>query len=139
MAFTHRFTVRFEDVDYARVVYYPRLFGYCHNAFEEFFAQEGGITYAQLLTERGVGFPTVHCEADFRGPLRFGDRVTVMMEALQISQRSITCRYRFHVNDQSEPSAELKVVTAAIDMQTFRPTEMPEALKALFARHQAAS
>jgi 4-hydroxybenzoyl-CoA thioesterase len=137
MAFTHRFSVRFEDVDYARVVYYPRLFGYCHNAFEEFFAQEGGVTYAELLTRRGVGFPTVHCEADFKAPLRFGDSVRVVMEAVGVSQRSITCRYRFYVNDRPELCAELKVVTAAIDMQTFRPTELPEELKALFGRHAA--
>ena len=37
MPFIARIPVRFGDVDYARIVYYPRLLHLLHVAFEELF------------------------------------------------------------------------------------------------------
>lgn len=137
MAFQRKIWVRFNEVDFARVVYYPRFFEYTHQVFEDFFALELGVTYPQMLQQRKVGYPTVHCEADFQSPLRFGDEVRVVMDVEKISQKAITCRYRFYreVNDQLV--ATLKVVTVAIAMDSFQSVDLPEDVKAAFGRHLA--
>src|SRR5262249_15155860 len=96
MGYVQRITVRFNEVDYARIVYYPRLFSYCHWVFEDFFGRELGIPYAEVLTKRRVGFPVVSAKADFRSPLRFGDICRVEMEAAQIGRKSLTTRYRLY-------------------------------------------
>ena len=77
MPFTQRLTIRFDQVDYARVVYYPRFFELSHQVFEAFFEQAVGVSYPKMLMDRKVGFPTVHAEADFKRPLKFGDEVDV--------------------------------------------------------------
>jgi len=135
MAFTHRFPVRFEDVDYARIVYYPRLFQYCHWTFESFFASEAGISYAQLLEKRKVGFPTVHAEADFVSPLRFGDEVRAVMQTARLGTKSITNVYQLYAGETKKPCAELEIVTVAIHMDTFQALQLPEDLRAAFLKH----
>src|ERR1051325_11642171 len=75
MPFTTRITVRFGEADPAGLVYYPRLFHYCHIAFEEFFAARCGITYEQLLARERIGFPAVNVQAEFVAPLVYGDEV----------------------------------------------------------------
>jgi 4-hydroxybenzoyl-CoA thioesterase len=137
MAYTHRRTVRFDEVDFARVVYYPRFFEYCHQAFEEFFAAEAGVPYAELLQARAVAFPTVQATANYVAPLRFGDAVRVVMETLRVGRSSVTCRYRLFRADDVQPSAEVEVTTVAIDVHTFESREIPDDLRAAFVQHRA--
>jgi YbgC/YbaW family acyl-CoA thioester hydrolase len=136
MAYEQRLTVRFEDVDFAQLVYYPRLFGYCHNVFEDFFGNEVGLSYADMLQKRRVGYPTVHAESDFKAPLRFGDGVKVALETLKLGKRSITNRYRLFHEAQGVLCAEFQVVTAAISMDTYTSVDIPDDVRQAFARHQ---
>jgi len=135
--FERTLTVRFADVDYARVVYYPRYFDLCHQVFEDFFSLELKVPYVRMLQERNVGYPSVHVEADFRAPLRFGDLARVQLEALKVSPRALTCRYRFHRGDEPQWCAELRVVTAGIDVERFTGCELPADVRAAFERHLA--
>ncbi|HZN93985.1 MAG TPA: thioesterase family protein [Myxococcales bacterium] len=135
MAFTHRFPVRFEDVDYARIVYYPRLFQYCHWSFEAFFPQEAGLTYAQLLEKRKIGFPTVHARADFLSPLRFGDECRAVLQTARLGAKSVTNAYQLFAGESKTASAELEIVTVAVNMDSFQAIDIPEDLRAAFLKH----
>jgi len=137
MAYVQRIQVRFDDVDYARIVYYPRLFSYCHWVFEDFFGRELGVSYAEVLTQRRVGFPVVSAKADFRSPLRFGDVCRVQMEAAQIGRRSLTTRYRLYQGESDLLCAEVEVVAACIDMDSFRAVDLPGFVREAFVRHLA--
>lgn len=136
MAYEKRITVRFPDVDYARIVYYPHFFDFCHQIFEDFFTDEVKVPYARMLTERKVGYPSVHAEADFTAPLRFGDEMRVVMEVTRLSTRSVTCRYHFFKGPT--PCATCVVVVATVDMDTFQGTDLPPDVRAAFERHRAA-
>ena len=57
MAYTAHVPVRFGDVDYARIVYYPRLLHLLHVAFEELFEHHVGTGYASLMDERDPDCP----------------------------------------------------------------------------------
>jgi 4-hydroxybenzoyl-CoA thioesterase len=132
MPFVRELTVRFPDVDFARVVYYPRFFDYCHRVFEDFFAAEVGMPYARMLTERKLGYPSVHASADFSWPLRFGDTVHIEMTTEAIGKKSITSRYR--MSTKATRCAELKVVTAVVDLERFVGVEVPADVRAAFER-----
>ncbi len=132
MPFVRELLVRFPDVDFARVVYYPRFFDYAHQVFEDFFAAEVGVPYARMLQERKVGYPSVHCEADFKYPLRFGDVVRIEMSTDAVGERSITSRYR--LSTKGTACAVLKIVTAPVDMDTFKGMRVPDDVRAAFAR-----
>jgi len=132
MPFVRELPVRFPDVDFARVVYYPRFFDYCHQVFEDFFAAEVGVPYARMLQERKVGYPSVHCSADFKYPLRFGDRVRIELSTDAVGEKSITSRYRLSTGGKA--CAELKIVTAPVDMDTFKGLKVPDDVRAAFER-----
>jgi 4-hydroxybenzoyl-CoA thioesterase len=135
MAFVHRVTVPFEDVDYARVVYFARFFSYCHRTFEAFFPSELGLSYAQVIGERNLGFPIVRAEADFHGPLRLGETCRVEMEVVKAKGRSVTCRYRLHRGETGESVAVVTLVVATIAVDTFRSVELPQDVRDALLRH----
>ena len=78
--------VRFGHVDPAGIVYFPRIFDYLHDVFEEVWEEHVGQRYYHLLLDRKIGFPLVHSEVDFERPLRFGDRplVSVTLEPQEL-------------------------------------------------------
>ena len=137
MAYVQRVPVRFPDVDFAQIVYYPRLFDYVHQVYEDFFGAEVGVPYPVMLGQRRVAYPAVHAEADFKAPLRYGDVARVVMEATKVSTKSVTSRYRLYRDGSEVLCAELRVVTASIDMDRFLPIELPADVRAAFLRHQA--
>lgn len=139
MAFTVRFPIRFDHVDHARLVYFPRFFGFCHDAFDDFFGAELGLTYAQFIETRQVGFPVVHAESDFKRPFRFGDKCRLEMETAKVGTGSATHRYRFFLGEESLVRAEVRITTAAVRMEPFGPTEVPSDVREAFDRHLSGS
>lgn len=135
MAHTQLFPVRFDDVDYARVVFFPKLFAYAHRVFEDFFQIELGESYATVLERRKIGFPSVHAEADFIAPLRFGDTCRAVLEVERVSKGSIACRYELLREAPRTLAATIRIVVATIDLDTFAPIAVPDDLRALFLRH----
>jgi len=137
MAYVQRIRVRFEDVDFARIVFFPRLFGYCHSAFEDFFEKEVGATYADVIIKRRVGFPAVRAHGDFKSPLRFGDVCRVVMETNYLGRRSITCGYKLFQGETEQLCADLEIVAVAINMDKFESVDIPKDVSAAFLRHLA--
>ncbi len=137
MAYVQRLKVRFDDVDFARIVYYPRLFGYCHSVFEDFFAAEAGMSYADVLQKRRVGFPVVSAKADFKSPLRFGDTCRISMETIHLGKRSLTCRFRLYLGESNRLCAEIEVTSAVVSMDDLSPVELPADFRTLLEKHRA--
>lgn len=135
MAYERPLLVRFQDVDYARVVFYPKFFEYAHGVFEDFFADEVGCAYGEMLTGRNVGYPSVHAEADFSAPFRFAERLRVLMDTTRVTSRSVTCRYRFFADGDPKERARVTVVVAPISLDTFTGVDLPADVKAAFERH----
>jgi len=157
MAFETSLYIRFNHVDFARVVYFPKFFDYCHHIFEDFVQAEFGKSYHKLMEEEGVGFPVVHAEADFKQTLRFGDTARVLLEVLSLGKTSLKCRYVFfRVEEGKEaeegggegesapttqqkttpsPAATLTLTGACVDMKTFKPTPIPARWRSMLAGH----
>lgn len=135
MAWEKRLTVRFDDVDFAQLVYFPRLFVFCHWAFEDFFADQVGVPYAQMLQKRRVGYPAVHTESDFKAPLRFGDPLRIVLDTVRLGTRSLTNRYQLFHAEQGTLCAQIQIVTASISMDTYASVDLPDDVRAAFAKH----
>ena len=133
MPFRTQVQVRFGDVDHAGIVYYPQFFIYFHEAFEDFF-DENGFAYHVMLNQRHVGFPTVHIETDYKLPLRYGDALNVELTVPRIGTRSATFRYVGYRHRDGQHAATAEITCACVGMQTFRATPIPEDLRALFTR-----
>lgn len=133
MSYRRQFAVRFGDIDEAGVVYYPRLFDYFHQAFEDFWAVALERPYPLVVKEERVGYPTVHIETDFKGPLRYGDQFEIEVSVQRIGTRSISWSYRGFREGAKDSFLEACVTTACVDMDTFVSKDIPADHKKRFS------
>jgi len=123
--------VRFGQVDYAGIMFYPRFFENFHTAFEDMFGERLGMPYMSILKERRIGFPTVHIETDFRRPFRFGEPMRLVVDVTRIGRTSTTLRYRGFHGDEVEPSVEAHGTIVSIHLDTFETLEFPPDIRAV--------
>jgi 1,4-dihydroxy-2-naphthoyl-CoA hydrolase len=86
MPFVHHRTVRLADTDAAGVAFFARTLAMCHEAYEEALAA-AGLDLNDFLGASGIVVPISRSEADYKRPLRPGDklRITVTPEPLAAS------------------------------------------------------
>jgi 4-hydroxybenzoyl-CoA thioesterase len=123
--------VRFGQVDYAGIMYYPRFFENFHTVFEDMFSTKLGVPYVSILKERRFGFPMVHVETDFRRPFRFGDPMRLVLDVTRIGRSSITFRYRGYNGSATEVSVEALGTVVVTDLDTFETLEIPPDVRAV--------
>ncbi len=137
MAYRSRLKIRFGDEDHAGIVYYPRFFDYFHRVFEDFFAEEGGRTYQQVLDEDGYGWPSAHAEADFAEPLRFGDVLELELVVEHVGTKSATFAYRGTRVADGKDIVRGKVTVVCVAMGTLKAQPIPDFYRQLFLRHRS--
>ena len=132
MPFSALIPVRFGDCDPAGLVYYPALFHYCHVALEEFFAARCGVSYARLVSERRLGFPTVNVRAEFNAPFVYGDEVEVEVWVSAVGRTSATFEYRLRRASDRALCATATHVQVAMSLDERRAVPLPEELRRAF-------
>jgi 4-hydroxybenzoyl-CoA thioesterase len=136
MPYVFERAVRFDEVDAALMLYYPRFLGYCHEAMEAMFAElEGG--YPRLIKERRLGLPAVHLEVDFKSPLRYGDVVRIELTVLKTGTTSVTVRYALAQKDSGRPVAVVEHVCVATDLDAMKAVPIPADMGALLDRYRS--
>ena len=113
--------VRFGHVDPAGIAYFPRLFDYIHEAFEELWEDHVGVRYYHLLGEQRMGFPLVNSDAQFKHPLKFGDRPIVRITCFHLGTSSLGLRYVYSLGETVCIDAKMTVVCVDLDGLQARP------------------
>jgi len=130
---TVSFPVRFQDVDAGGVLFFGRIYDYCHQAYEEFWGSEG-VDQAHFFAGADYLVPIAHSEADYRRPIRHGERIQVRIDVTRVGRASFTLRY--HVTG---PDGDLRVeastVHAFVERATMKPIPIPDSLRAILQRH----
>lgn len=134
MAYTSTQKIRFDDVDGAGIVYYPRFLHLCHAAFEDFFDEVAPFSYPALISERRLGFPTVHIDADFKAPLAYGDTAIVTLVVKKVGTSSIETRYEIHRRRDSALCFVADITAVLIDLDKGTSLPLTAELKAVFSR-----
>lgn len=129
-AFTTVIQVRFGHVDPAGIAYYPRIYDYVHEVYEELWQQHVGVRYDELLMVRRIGFPLVHAEVDFRSPLRFGDRPVVRVTCSRIGTSSLGLRYVFRLDDTV--CVDARMTTVCTDLREMKSFPLPDEYRRRF-------
>jgi len=129
--------VRFDEVDRAGIVYFPRYLGYAHEAMEHFFdGLHGG--YPRLIVERGIGLPAVDVRASYTAPLRYGDTFVIEITTARIGARSAVLHYRVLRRADGVQAADILHTVVTTDLAAMRSVDMPDDVRAIFELHRAA-
>jgi 4-hydroxybenzoyl-CoA thioesterase len=132
--FSARIEVRFGDADPAGLVYYPVIFHYLHIAMEEFFAARCGTSYARLMADERIGFPTVNAQAEFFVPLVYGDEAVVEVFVSRVGRSSATFEYTVKRASDNTLCARATHVQVAMNLDTRRAVSIPDKYRHAFER-----
>src|SRR4051794_27042027 len=91
-------SVRFQDVDAAGIIFFPKILEYFHDAFMAMLAA-AGLDLKVILADGSWGMPLIHAEADYLRPLRFGDPIVVEIAVVRLGDRSVTIGHRAKTSD----------------------------------------
>jgi 1,4-dihydroxy-2-naphthoyl-CoA hydrolase len=133
----HAHLVRFQDVDAAGIVFFPRILEYFHDAYLAFLRAEGAPLEEALGSKRWAA-PIKSSEAQFLRPLRFGDAVSTALVRARLTGSDLEMGFRTSL--QGGEAAAVGVIRAVfIDWTTFKRAAPPEDVRQLFKRIEAAS
>jgi 4-hydroxybenzoyl-CoA thioesterase len=126
-AFTRSVTIRFSHCDPAGIVYFPNYFDMFNGLIEDWYKEELGHDYAELVMTDRYGFPFVHIECDFKIPSRMGEIIDLTLLVERIGRSSLGIAIVCHRDGLERLRA--RMVTAMMALQTGKPAPMPQRLR----------
>jgi YbgC/YbaW family acyl-CoA thioester hydrolase len=135
VSFEASFQTRFQDVDAGGVLFFGRIYDYCHMAYEELWASMG-VNRAWVFAGAEFLIPIAHSEADYRTPIRHGERITIRVEVTRVGRASFTLAYRVTgPGGTGDIRADVKTVHAFVSKASMKPIPIPDDLRVLLLRH----
>lgn len=132
--FTHRFRVRYAEVDPQAVVFNSRYLEYADILVSEFFRDRR----AHGLPE-GMEFHIRRAEVDYLRPIRSEELVEGRLAVERIGTTSMAMRIALHGVDDAAPGsvaddlrAEILLVQVHVDLASGRSQAIPDSLRAAF-------
>jgi len=130
-AFEHCFPIALHDTDAAGVLFFAHLFRHAHDAYEAWMARLG-FPLDAVIRGGDLALPLVHAEADYRRPMRHGEKVGVTISVAELGEASFSIVYRFHV-DGDKLAATARTVHVCIQPGEAGRRSLPESLSAALA------
>ena len=126
--------VSFADVDSSQRIHFTAMFRYFEVAEHELMRRIG-LPYATSLHE--VAMPRVHLSCDFKGAVRYDDRLVVVAEVEKIGRSSWTdtfTAYKLADEEGWHPASEAVVARGHMTIVTMDPASeraipLPEELR----------
>jgi acyl-CoA thioesterase FadM len=124
--FTELLVVRLSHTDAAGVIFYPKIFEMEQELFERWL-ELGGFRVRDMLSGQLAPTPIVHCEADYRLPVRVGDKLTAQLAGVDVGRSGYTLQWSFA--RATEPAMSVRVKRVAIDPRAGESIDLPEAFR----------
>ena len=125
--------IRFSHCDPAGIVYFPHYFDMFNGLMEDWYTEQLGVDYAELILNERQGFPFVHIETDFRIPSRMGEHLDLTLLLERIGHSSLSVVIVGHLAGVERLRACL--VTAMMSLETQRSVELPHGLRDKFVAY----
>jgi 4-hydroxybenzoyl-CoA thioesterase len=133
-AFTRSVPIRFSHCDPAGIVYFPHYFDMFNGLVEDWYDEEIGMNYAEIILEGRHAFPIVHIECDFKIPSRMGEHLNLTLLVERTGKSSLSFVIVGHLDGVERWRA--RIITAMISLDTRKPTALPETLRAKSIAYQ---
>jgi 4-hydroxybenzoyl-CoA thioesterase len=132
-AFSMSVTVRFGDCDPAGIVFYPRYFEMFNNLVEEWCASGLGLSFRELVMERGLGLPAVSVQTDFIATSTLGDILTAQLSVTKVGNSSLTLAIRL-LGAGGDERVRARLVVVVMDMAKACAMRIPDTMRERIAQ-----
>ncbi len=138
-AYHTRIPIRLDDVDYARVLYYPRQVHLFVVALEDFFRDALKLPWAQVMfAQENLCMPTVNINVSYQRPLRFGQVADIAIRVRRIGHTSVKFAYVVTEASGGEATCTAEQTVVFVDNDTWAPVRVPDNYRRALAPYVAA-
>jgi 4-hydroxybenzoyl-CoA thioesterase len=131
-AFERPLRIRFAHCDPAGIVFFPQYLVMVNNLVEDWVSEGLGVSYAELISRRRTGLPTVSLNCEFTAVSRMGEDVTMGLSLEQVGTKSITLQHGCRHGDELRMRVRQVLVFTSLD--THRAIDIPADLRAALER-----
>ncbi len=122
--------IRFQHIDYAGIVFYPRFLEMLNGLVEDWFEEALDRPFSKMHETNGI--PTVDLKVQFKKAARLGETLNKKMWVKELKSSSMICGFRFE--DESgntclEGEVTLVNVAIAEDRKTIKAEAFGEEMK----------
>ena len=128
--YKYQTVIRLGHTDSAGIVFFTSLFELAHECYESFLAPD--LSLASIIEQGEFLMPIVHAQADYRTPIKLGEKFTIEMSLNKTGTTSFELGYTF-INESSKIAAEVNIIHVVLQMNTWKPIEIPENLKTILS------
>lgn len=129
--FIYNTLIHLKDTDATGVLYFAQQFSMALKTWESFLAYSG-LSLGDILETTDFLMPIVHAEADYKAPLRVGDRIEIDVAVEKIGTTSFTTKYRLMKDGAVVGTVQLVHVT--VSRTTKEPILIPKSLLDLLSQ-----
>lgn len=137
MSFSARITVRFNHVDAAGIVFYPRYYEMLNETIERWFEEGLGTSFRELHLVQNRGMPARNIAVDFIKASRLGDVLTFNLTVKKIGASSVSLEIRCVCAGEERLAANIVLVCVALS--PFAAAPLPTALRERMTAFAAAA
>jgi 4-hydroxybenzoyl-CoA thioesterase len=117
MQFTKQEKVRFQHIDYAGIVFYPRFLEMLNGLVEDWFEEALDRPFSKMHETNGI--PTVDLKIQFKNAARLGEILTKKLWVKELKNSSILCGFEFK-NESNTIVLEGEVTLVNVKIQEDR-------------------
>lgn len=129
--------VRFQHVDYAGIVFYPRFLEMLNCLVEDWFEEALERPFSKIHETEGI--PTVDLKIQFKNAARLGEILTKKLWVKELKNSSMVCGFLFE-NEQGKTvlEGEVTLVNVAIaeDRKSIKSASFTEEMKSKISKFQ---
>src|SRR5690606_33037045 len=137
-AFIKKEKVRFQHVDYAGIVFYPRFLEMLNCLVEDFYEEALELPFKNIHKTGGI--PTVDLKIQFKKAARLGDELTKYLWLKNIGGSSMVCGFKFEHEDGStclEGEVTLVKVDFLNDRGDIKASPFTDAMRTVLERYKS--
>lgn len=116
--------VRFEHVDAAGIVFYPRYIEMLNRVIEEWFGMALQCNFSRLHFERRLGIPTAHLDVSFIKPSRLDDTLRFNLHLKEMRNSAFIVEHA--VDHGSERRLHVVHSLVFVSLDDLKPVRIPD-------------
>ncbi len=119
-------TVYFSDCDPAGILFYVKVFEFCHSAYEEFI-NSFHLNFDFWANEY-FAVPVKSTEAKYIRAIKYSEIITIKLKVLELRNSSFSIGYLI-LNEKGETCVEVKSVHVFVDKKNWTKIEILKEVK----------
>lgn len=125
--FTHRFRVRYAELDPQGVVFNARYLEYADLIVTEYWQHRN----IRMAGEGAIEFHVAHADVTFRKPIRALETIEGRVWTTRFGNSSMTTKIELHgtAADEADLRAEIVLVNVHVDLATGKPLPIPASVR----------